>query len=130
MTQTSLIIYVHSHGYRDFKIGSLGNLEEYNMHRANRYIASLFLTAALVAPVAIIAAEPQVNVQFQVRDKQHKDFHTWNNQEDQAYRGYLNDQHQPYRAYPKQSHKVQNQYWNYRHSQPQGDRDDNRGDRR
>jgi hypothetical protein len=100
----------------------------YNMHRAHRYIASLFLTAALVAPVAIIAAEPQVSVQFQVRDKQHKDYHTWNNQEDQAYRGYLNEQHQPYRAYPKQSKKVQNQYWNYRHTQ--GDRDDNGGNRR
>ena len=101
------------------------------MHRAHRYIASLFLAAALAAPVPMMAApEPQASVQFRAYDKQHKDSHTWNNQEDQAYRGYLNDQHQPYRAYPKQSKKVQNQYWNYRHSQPQGDRDDNNGGNR
>jgi hypothetical protein len=122
---------VHSYGYRDSQSESR-DLEDYNMHRAHRYIASLFLTAALAAPVSIVAAEPQVSVQFQVHDKQHKDYHTWNNQEDQAYRGYLNEQHQPYRAYPKQSHKMQNQYWNYRHSQTQGDgnRDDSGGTRR
>lgn len=31
------------------------HLEDTNMHRANRYITSLFLTAALAAPVAIVA---------------------------------------------------------------------------
>jgi hypothetical protein len=32
------------------------NLEVYNMRHAHRYIASLFLTAALAAPVSIMAA--------------------------------------------------------------------------
>jgi len=104
------------------------------MHRAHRYIASLFLTAALAAPLSIMAApEPQASVQFRAYDKQHKDYHNWDNQEDQVYRNYLTEQRQPYRAYPKQSHKTQNEYWNYRHSQTQGDadRDDtDRGTRR
>jgi hypothetical protein len=87
------------------------------MHRAHRYITALFLTAALAAPVSIMAAPgPQISIQFRAYDRQHKDYHNWDNNEEQTYRGYLSEQHQNYRAYPKQSHKRQNQYWTYRHS--------------
>ncbi len=90
------------------------------MYRAHRYISLFFLTAALAAPVAIMAApEPQnASVQVRVYDSSHKDYHNWNDNEDKAYRGYLTQQHQTYRSYNKQSHKTQNQYWNWRHSHP------------
>ena len=53
------------------------------MHLSHRYIAALFLTAALVAPVAIMAAPaPQeARVQLRVYDKQHKDYHNWDDNE-------------------------------------------------
>ena len=98
------------------------NLEDYKMDRAHRYIASLFLTASLVAPMSIVAApKPQVGVQLRVYDRDHKDYHNWDDREDRAYRGYLTEQHHTYRVYTKQNHKTQNGYWNWRHSHPDKD---------
>jgi hypothetical protein len=87
------------------------------MHRSTRFIASLFLTAALVAPASIIAAPaPQaVGLQIRVYDRDHKDYHNWDDREDRAYRAYLVEQHRSYRAYGKQSRRSQRDYWNYRH---------------
>src|SRR6267143_2727922 len=71
------------------------NLEDYSMHRTRQYIASLFLTAALVAPVAIMAAPaPQeANVQLRYYDKHHKDYHNWDNHENRAWGQYLTQNH-------------------------------------
>jgi hypothetical protein len=93
------------------------------MHRAHRYIASLFLTAALAVPVAIMAAaEPQnAGVQVRIYDRDHKDYHNWDDREDRAYRGYLTEQHQTYRVYSKQHRNTQKQYWMWRHSHPDKD---------
>ena len=101
----------------------ISNVEDYNMHRGHRYIASLFLIAALAAPISIMASpKPQtVGVQFRVYDRDHNDYHNWDDHEDRAYRGYLTEQHQTYRVYAKQNHKRQNQYWNWRHSHPDKD---------
>jgi len=76
------------------------NLEDYSMHRTHQYIASLFLTAALVAPVAIMAAPaPQeVNVQLRYYDKHHKDYHNWDNHENRAWRQYLANSQRPARG--------------------------------
>jgi hypothetical protein len=93
------------------------------MHRAHRYTASLFLTAALAVPVAILAAaEPQnASVQVRIYDRDHKDYHNWDDREDRAYRGYLTEQHQTYRVYTKQHRNTQKQYWMWRHSHPDKD---------
>ncbi|HXQ26572.1 MAG TPA: hypothetical protein VN822_09220 [Candidatus Acidoferrales bacterium] len=93
------------------------------MHRPHRYISSLFLAAALLAPVSIMAAAAPQDASFQLRvyDRDHHDYHNWDDREDRAYRGYLVEQHQSYRAYGKQHHKRQQQYWNWRHSHPDRD---------
>jgi hypothetical protein len=93
------------------------------MHRAHRYIASLFLTAALAASGSIVAAAtPQeASVHIRVYDSKHHDYHSWNDREERAYRGYLTETHEVYRAYEKQHHKLQNNYWNWRHSHPDYD---------
>jgi hypothetical protein len=66
-------------------------LEEYNMHRAHHYIASLFLSAAIAAPGAIMAipVPQQVGVQVRVYDKSHKDYHNWDENENRAWGQYL-----------------------------------------
>ena len=66
------------------------------MHLSHRYIAALFLTAALVAPVANMAAPaPQeAPVQLRVYDKQHKDYHNWDANEDRSYQRYQTEHHQ------------------------------------
>jgi hypothetical protein len=92
------------------------------MHRSYRFIASLFLAGALVAPVSVIAApSPQVALQVRVFDRDHHDYHNWDDREDRAYRGYLVENHQTYRVYGKQSHKSQNNYWKWRHDHPDHD---------
>ena len=95
------------------------NWEDYNMHRTHRYIASLFLTAILLVPAAMIAAPgPQASVQVRVFDRDHKDYHNWDDREDSSYRAYLAEQHRTYRVYARQPRATQRDYWNWRHSHP------------
>ena len=91
------------------------------MHIAHRYIGSLLLTAVLATPLAVMAAPAPQSVQLRVYDRDHKDYHNWDDREDKAYRGYLTEQHQTYRVYNKQNRKSQTQYWNWRHSHPDHD---------
>jgi hypothetical protein len=96
------------------------NLKDYNMHLSHRYVASLFLTAALAAPVAIMAAPaPQESrVQVRVYDKQHKDYHNWDDNENRAWGQYLTDNHRNPHEFSKAKKREQSKYWNYRHSHP------------
>jgi hypothetical protein len=93
------------------------------MHRAYLYAASLFLTAAIAAPLSMAAAgTPQeASVQVRVYDNDHRDYHNWDDREDRAYRGYLTGRHQTYLEYNKQKHKTQRQYWKWRHDHPDHD---------
>jgi hypothetical protein len=76
------------------------------MHRAHRYFASLFLAAAIAAPLSVVAAAPQdASVQVRVYDKDHRDYHNWDDREDRAYRGFLTERRETYREYNRQYHK-------------------------
>jgi hypothetical protein len=93
------------------------------MH-THRFLSSLIVTAALLAPVAASAAATpagarETTTQKRVYDRSHKDYHVWDNNEDQAYRTYLGDQHIKYRSYSTLGRKKQTTYWNYRHTQGQ-----------
>jgi hypothetical protein len=74
------------------------NLEDYDMHRTHRYIASLFLTAALVAPVSTMAVPvPQeARDQNRVYDKDHKDYHNWDDNENRAWGQFLTEKPQKF----------------------------------
>jgi hypothetical protein len=90
------------------------------MHRAHHYVASLFLTAALAAPVSMLAAPmPQeAGVQVRVYDSGHHDYHNWDDHERHAWGVYLSDNHRHDVEYAHASHKEQKEYWNWRHSHP------------
>ena len=94
--------------------------EEHNMHPAHRYIASLFLTAALVVPVSLMAAPiPQeASVQVRVYDKEHKDYHNWDDNENRAWGQYLSENHKKSHDFQKAPKKEQSDYFNWRHSHP------------
>jgi hypothetical protein len=90
------------------------------MHHAHRYIASLFLTAALVAPVTILAAPaPQeASVQVRVYDRNHKDYHNWDDNENRAWGQYQTEHHKKSHEFSKANNREQGQYWNWRHAHP------------
>jgi hypothetical protein len=93
------------------------------MHHLDRYVRSLLLAAAIAAPVAIMA-EPRPQDggnQVRVYDRDHRDYHNWNDREDRAYRGYLTERHRSYREYNQQHGREQRRYWNWRHTHPDHD---------
>jgi hypothetical protein len=99
------------------------------VHRGNRFLSSLFLTAALAAPLATMAAaSPQDNRTPEKRedhnnkryyDKGHKDYHNWDGNEDRAYLRYQNEHHETH-AFVELNGRQQTVYWNWRHSHPDG----------
>jgi hypothetical protein len=90
------------------------------MHRAHRIIGSLFLTAALMAPVSLIAApRPQsASVQVRVFDKDHNDYHNWDDNENQAWGRFQVETKKKPQEFSKVNKKEQSQYWNWRHDNP------------
>ena len=106
------------------------------MHRGYRFLSSLFLTAALATPVAMMAAATpqdkddrnQENRQGENNkryyDKSHKDYHTWDGNEDRQYQRYQAERHET-RDFGRLSKKQQGAYWSWRHNNPDV-RSDNR----
>ena len=92
------------------------------MHLAHRLVTSLFLTAALAAPMSMMAIpSPQgATVQVKVYDRTHKDYHNWDDNENRAWGVYLTNNHRPRHEYTKAKKSEQDQYWNWRHSHPDG----------
>jgi hypothetical protein len=93
------------------------------MHHTNRYIASFFLAAVFAAsgPIVAAASPQEAGVQVRIYDRDHRDYHNWDDREEHAYRGYLTQRHERYRAYDQQKHRHQQHYWNWRHSHPDHD---------
>jgi hypothetical protein len=91
------------------------DLEEYDMHTAHRYIASLFLTAALVMPVAAAPAPQSAGVQLRVYDPGHKDYHNWDENENHAWGQYLMENNKKPHEFAKAKKSEKSQYWNWRH---------------
>ena len=90
------------------------------MQRAQRIIGSLFLTAALMAPVSVFSApKPQsASVQVRVFDKDHNDYHNWDDNENQAWGRFEVENKTKPHEYSKANKKEQSQYWKWRHDNP------------
>ena len=77
------------------------------MHRGNKYLASLFLSAALMAPLGAFAmAAPQddherhrAGTERRVYDPYHKDYHNWDRARMRLYRQWLETRHEGYVDY-------------------------------
>ena len=97
------------------------------MHRGYRYLSSLLLTAALAAPVAVMAAvSPQDDRNHENRqgennkryyDKRHKDYHNWDANEDRSYQRYQTGHHEK-QNFVQLNSRQQTAYWNWRHNNP------------
>ena len=100
------------------------------MKRIYRYIVVLSMSFFLIAPVALQAAAPAQSVRSssddrnekRYYDRDHKDYHAWNTQENEAYRHWLEERHENYRDFAKIRRSEQQEFWNWRHDHPEHDR--------
>lgn len=86
------------------------------MHVARRYLNALVLTAALATTGSVLAARTTQDLQVRIYDRDHKDYHDWNESEERAYKHYLEERNEQYRKYDKLKEKEQRDYWNWRHN--------------
>jgi hypothetical protein len=98
---------------------------EDNVHLTTKYLSFLFLTAALTASAAPKAAAQEVVVttgdHSRYYDRNHRDYHVWNDREDRSYRVYLGERHRDYREFHLNNQREQSRYWSWRHSHPDRD---------
>ncbi len=98
------------------------------MQKYIRFVNSLLLSAALLAPLAMQAQDRDRDRDDQrVYDRAHRDYHNWNGDEDNAYRQWYGQTYngRRYRDYRKLNRKQQQSYWNWRHDNDH-DRDKDR----
>jgi hypothetical protein len=90
------------------------------MNYLEKCLGSLFLVAALATPVTIMAVPaPQDDREHKrVYDRDHKDYHHWDDNENRAWGQFLTENHRESHEYAKSNKKEQSEYWNYRHSHP------------
>ena len=89
-----------------------------------RYISALALSAALMMPLVVRADDEHHDRdrERRVYDRDHRDYHVWNDNEERTYRHYLEEQHRDYRDWNRLNRHEQQNYWQWRHEHPDDDR--------
>ncbi|SPE44674.1 exported hypothetical protein [Candidatus Sulfotelmatobacter sp. SbA7] len=94
--------------------------------RLHRYLGSLLVGAALIAPVSIQARDKDKDrncPDHGYYDRDHKDCHNWDDHESRAYQAWEEAQHRTHREFSSLKAKEQSEYWKWRHEHPDDDRD-------
>ena len=91
------------------------------MLRKRLFLSSVFLTAAMIAPMAISANAAPQSVSVRVYDRNHKDYHNWDDREDRSYTLFRGEHPKYGVTYRKAKHKQQREYWTWRHEHPDHD---------
>ena len=84
------------------------------MHRF-LILSVLFAGATVVGPATMKGDDHHEKRYY---DRDGHDYHTWNAQEDRAYRAYLVEQHRDYREFGKVKSAQQREYFKWRHEHP------------
>jgi hypothetical protein len=76
------------------------------------YAAVLLLAVGTTAPLVM------ADDNHRYYDKDHKDYHQWNSDEQRNYTLFLNEHHVTVHVWKKAKPTEQQQYWNWRHEHP------------
>lgn len=89
------------------------------MSSSHRYLAAFALTAVLGAP-AFVSAKPTPAPQEDrgTYDREHKDYHHWDDHERNAWGRFLGEKHRKEHEFAKANSREQREYWAWRHSHP------------
>jgi len=94
------------------------------MRREHKYVASIILSGALMAPLGAMALprpqddherHEQEEHERRVYDPYQKDYHNWDRREDEMYRRWLEEKHDTYVEFNRLDNKRQQEYWKWRH---------------
>jgi len=105
------------------------------MRRKNQYVASMFLSAALIVTIGALARtapqddherHEQEERERRIYDQDHKDYHHWDQREDGAYRHWLEERHEAYVDYNRLNAKRQREYWKWRHEHQEHEENEHR----
>jgi hypothetical protein len=94
--------------------------------RLHRYLGSLLVGAALIAPVGIQAREKDRDRNCPDNgyyDRDHKDCHNWDDHEGRAYQSWEESRHRTHREFSRLKAKERSEYWRWRHEPPDNDSD-------
>jgi len=86
-----------------------------------RYMGAFLLSAFLITPIVVRADDDdhrRANRVQRYYDRDARDWHEWNEREQQAYRRYLEEQHREYREWGRANRRTQQDYWRWRHQHP------------
>src|SRR5579871_2096928 len=102
----------------------VGRFWRITMRREHKYVASLFLSAAMVAPLGAMAMpKPQDDHERHEREERehrmydpvYRDYHNWDAREDEAYHRWLEQRHESYVEFDRLDRRRQEGYWRWRH---------------
>lgn len=83
-----------------------------------RFAGLLALGAALIVPASMFADDHDHDRDRHERryyDRDRRDYHQWNDREDNAYRHYLQERNREYREWNRAKGRDQRDYWRWRH---------------
>jgi hypothetical protein len=84
-------------------------------------LAAPALTGIASANPAVAQAGHRREREPRVYDREHKDYHLWNDVENRTYRGWLTTRHFTYRQYSRLRAAERRAYWRWRHDHRDGD---------
>lgn len=76
-------------------------------------LGGLMLATLVITPVAVVAEDHRGEVRYYDRDG--RDYHNWNGEEDRNYRAYLVERHRTYVPFVKVKVRERQEYFRYRH---------------
>jgi len=94
------------------------------MHHKRRVLASLIVSGTMLASVGAMARtvpqddherHEQEEREHRVYDPDRRDYHVWDQREDEVYRHWLEEKHEAYVTYDRLNRKRQREYWKWRH---------------
>jgi len=88
------------------------------MRRTFRIIPSLALAATFAMPVALLATPAPAPQDARYYDRDHKDYHQWDDHERAAWGRFLAENHRKDHEFAKANRREQNEYWAWRHGHP------------
>ncbi len=78
-------------------------------------LGGLMLAALVIVPAAMVAEDHRGEASYYDRDG--RDYHNWNSDEDRHYRAYLLERHRTYVPFVKVNVRERQEYFRYRHEQ-------------